>query len=154
MALQIRHCCALERGNSEAASETVAVRAPLARLIFDASPEDAGPALNLALAMLDCAGTAALQPDNSKLDEASHCLDEAARILNTVGERPCSEDVWIRYHKNQTHAALQAIDRSLAAAEQQKTALLAQGLSALRSRFQTVTAQFQEAAAKAAPDFR
>ena len=155
MAVQIRHCCALEIGDIEAAAETVAVRVPLAKLILDSNPEDASMGLNLAMAMMDCAGAAALQPDPVTLDEASRWLDEAIRILDTLGKRPCSDGGddsyagWTHYHKNQTDAALKAFDRSLAAAEQDKAALVAQSLSALRSRFQTVAAQFQKAAAKA-----
>ena len=123
MAIQIRHCCALERGDVEAATETVAVRVPLAKLILDSNPQDASMALNLALAMMDCAGAAAFQPGPINLDEASRCLDEALRILDTLRERPCSDGSnigWTHFHKNQTDAALKALDRSLAAAEQDK----------------------------------
>ena len=144
MAAQIRHCCALEREDVEAACETVAVRAPLARMILDLNPQDTGATLNLALAMMDCAAIAAIQTDDGKLAEASRCLDEAVRILDAVGDAQGSDDTWIRYHKIQTDAALHRIHRSLAVAEQGKTPLLAQGLSALRSRFQTVATRFPE----------
>lgn len=146
-AAQIRHCCALEQGDVEAAAEAYAVRAPLARQIMDLNPEDTGTALNLALAMMDCAGTAAIQTDSCKLDEASDSLDEAVRILGAIGIGQNGNDFWIHYHKDQTDAALRALDRGLAVAEQEKASLVAQGLSELRSRFQTIASMFQEAAA-------
>lgn len=148
-AVQIRHCCMLERGDIEATAEVIAIRAPLARQILDLNPEDPGAALNLALAMMDCAGAAALQTDSGKFDEASRCLDEAVRILDSVGRRQGGNDFWIHYHKNQTDVALKAFDRSLAVAEQEKAHELVQSLSNLRSRFQTITSLFKEAAAKA-----
>jgi hypothetical protein len=152
MAIQIRHCCALERGDVEAATETVAVRVPLAKLILDSNPQDASMALNLALAMMDCAGAAAFQPGPINLDEASGCLDEALRILDMLREHPSSDGSnigWTHFHKNQTDAALKALDRSLAATEQGKDDSLAQRLSELCAQFKTVAARFQEAAAKA-----
>jgi hypothetical protein len=151
MAVQIRYCCALERRDVEAATESVAVRAPLAQLIFDSNPEDTGTALNLALAMMDCAGAAAFHTDGAKLDEAARCLDEAGRILGSIDGRQGGNNFWIRYHKNQLAAALNALGRSLAIAEQEKASFVVQDLSALCSRFQTISSIFQEAAAKAAP---
>ena len=151
MALQIRHCCALERGDVEAATETVAVRVPLAKMILDSNPQDASMALNLALAMMDCAGAAAFQPGPINLGEASRYLDEALRILDTLRERPWSDGGnvgWTHFHKKQTDAARKALDRSLAAAEQDKDDNLAQRLSELCTQFKTVAARFQEAAAK------
>ena len=154
MAFQIRHCCALEQGNIEVASETIAVRLPLARHIYVSSPDDASAELNLALTVMDCAGVAALVADSGRLDEASRSLDDAVQLLNSIGERRGSDDRWIRYHKSQTDSALLAIDRSLASAKQRNETGLAQGLSALRARFQTVIAQFQEAAVKSSPELR
>jgi hypothetical protein len=151
MALQIRHCCALERGDVEAATETVAVRVPLAKMILDSNPQDASMALNLALAMMDCAGAAAFQPGPINLGEASRYLDEALRILDTVRERTWSDGGnvgWTHFHNKQTDAARKALDRSLAAAEQNKDDSLAQRLSELCTQFKTVAARFEEAAAK------
>ena len=142
MAVQIRHCCALERGDLEAAAETLAVRVPLAQLILDSNPEDAGMTLNLALAMVDCAGAAAFQPSPINLDEASRYLDEAIRILDRLGERQCSDgsdDGWTHYHKNHIDAALKVFDRSLAAAEERRDDKLAHRLSELRARLISVT---------------
>jgi hypothetical protein len=150
MAFQICYCCALERKDFKNASEAVAIQTPLARLIFDQNPEDAGPALNLALTMMNCAGAAALQSDDGKLDEAMRCLDEGTRIIDKIGEQQCASNGWIRYYKQQTDGSLQAIERSLAAAEQNHASRLEKSLSALRSQFQKTSARFQEAISKAA----
>lgn len=154
MALQIRHCCALERGSVAMAAETTAVRLPLARQIFSSSPDDASAVLNLALAMMDCTGIAALDADGGRLDEASLSLDGAIQLLNLIGERRGSDDRWILYHKSHTDAALLAIDRGLASAEHRRDAGRAQDISALRARLEAVIAQFREAAIKSAPEFR
>jgi len=146
-AIQIRYCCALERGDVETTTEAVAFRVPLAQMIFDSNPDDTGTSLNLALAMMDCAGAAALHADGARLDEVSHCLDQADRILRSVGERRGGNDFWIHYHKQQIDAAIRVFNRRLAAAENENSTIDAQKLSALRSRFQTVASTFQEAAA-------
>jgi hypothetical protein len=151
MAFQIRSCCALERHDSAGALETAAVHELLARLIFDENQEDAGTVLNYVLTMMDFAGSAALLSDNDKLDEATHRLDEAARILDTISDRRSGNDVWIRNHKRQIEGSLQAIDSSLQAAKQSGTTLLESNISALHSQFQSIAARFQEAAAKAIP---
>jgi hypothetical protein len=145
MAIQIRHCCALELGDVAAVAETVAVRVPLAKLILDSNPQDASMRLNLALAMMDCAGVAAFQPGPINLDEASRYLDEALQILDTLGERLGSDgsDIgWTHFQKNQTDAALKAFDHSLAAAEQDKDDSLARRLFELRARFKAIAARF------------
>lgn len=151
MAVQIRHCCALERGDVDASAETVAVREPLARLVVDFNPEDAGAALNLVLALMDRAGAASLGIDGLRLDEASGCLDEAAERLSTVKLDGTGNDFWIHYHKNQTDAALTAFDRCLADAGLKNAASLVDHLSALRSRFQAIAAEFRESASRYAP---
>jgi len=151
MAFQIRSCCALERQDSAGALEAAAVHAPLARLIFDENQEDAGTVLSYALTMMDFAGSAALLSDNDKLDEATHRLDEAARILDTISDRRSGNDIWIRNHKRQIEGSLQAIDSSRKAAKQSGAALLESNISALHSQFQSIAARFQEAVAKTIP---
>lgn len=142
MATQIRHCCALSREDIEAAASAAAIRVPLAKQIFDSIPEDAGTALNLALAMMDSAGASILQNKDGALQEASQCLDEAMRILGTVGDGQNANHFWIHHHKAQLDASMEAFDRN---PEQTPE------LSALYSRFKAASAAFQEAAARLAP---
>jgi hypothetical protein len=149
MAFQIRSCCALERQDTVGALETAAVHAPVARLIFDENQEDAGAVLNYVLTMMDFAGSAALLSDTDKLDEATHRLDEAARILDTINDRKSVSDVWLRNHKRQIEGSLRAIDSSRQAAKQGGASLLESKISALHSQFQRIADRFQEAVAKA-----
>lgn len=142
MATQIRHCCALSRGDIETAVSTAAIRVPLARQIFDSIPEDAGTALNLALAMMDSAGASILRNKDGALQEASQYLDEAMRILDSAGDTQNGNHFWIHHHKAQLDASLEAFDRS---PEQTPD------LSALHSRFQAASIAFQEAAARLTP---
>lgn len=144
IASQIRYCCALERRDPDGALEAVAVLVPVARLLYDANATDTGTVLNLVLALMDNAGAFVLPNDDEKLNQAAHCLDEATRLLDTLGNLRCENDDWIRYHSRQIEGSLNAIDRALAAARQNNSPVLEAGLNTLRSQFLIIAGRFKD----------
>ncbi len=134
--LQIRHCCAMAGGDAETASEAAAVMLPLARLLFNADPGDAGIALNLALALMLSSATAVLAGGEDESEEATRLLNEAERALNSVAGLPCSDDGWFGYHGRQIEVARRELDRTIPSEHP------------FRSRWTEISHRFQAAAAK------
>jgi len=144
-ALQIQYCCALEQKNPNRALESTTVLVTVAQQAFTKNPEDAGPALNLTLALMDGVGALALLCEKDKLDLATRCLEEGQQVLDgLVGEQRCTMDVWMRYCERQIDGTQQAIAGAMEKAAQDKNALLEAGLQPLRAQFEKLAGRFRE----------
>jgi hypothetical protein len=142
MSLQIRHSCALKRQDAESAEEAASIMLPLARLLSNADPGDAGIARNLALALIISSGTIAMTGNEVDTEEATRLLNEAERALNGISGQSSANDGWIRYHGKQIEATLRELDRRMASGPE------IAGRQPLRSRLAEISARFQIAAAK------
>jgi hypothetical protein len=147
--LQIRWCSAMERGGS-GASEAMDILRPLAEHLAQNNPGDIGISMNLALAMVDCAGVLVLQDGVGSIDDAEQCLGKATQITESVKALHCPDDGWIRYHGQQCKITLQAFDQRLTEAGAKKDSAFAGRLKALRSQLENLAGQFREKTGAAA----
>ena len=144
-ALQIQYCCALEQKDPNRALESTTVLVTVAQQAFTKNPEDAGPALNLTLALMDGVGALALLFEKDKLDLAMRCLEEGQQVLDRLaGEKRCTKDVWMRYRERQIDGTQQAIAGAMEKAAQDKNAPLEADLQSLRAQFENLAGQFRE----------
>jgi len=143
-ALQIQYCCALDRKNANRALESTTVLVSVAQLVFNTVPDDAGPALNLALALMDGTGALALTHDEDKLELAAHCLDEANQVLDALGDKRCANNGWIRYHEHQIEGTRQAISGAMETAGQKDDPKLETSLRTLHSQYESLAGRFRE----------
>lgn len=147
-ALQIRYCCALEQKDANGALESTTVLVSVAQQIFKTNSNDAAPVLNLTLALMDGVGALALLNDKDKLDLAKHCLDEADQVLDALGDGPCTNDVWFRYHEQQIDGTMQAIAGLMETIGQKADSDLKTGLRSLHSKFENLAGRFKKALAE------
>ncbi|MBN2322081.1 MAG: hypothetical protein JXR49_23600 [Acidobacteria bacterium] len=139
LSLQVRYCCAMEKGEPEGASEAVELYLPLARRILDSSPGDTSIGLNLVLALFDGVGVIASRQDKEKLEEADRYLEEASQIVDSTGDKTCRDDGWVRNHKHQIERSLEALNKWLAAIRKGGDSSFESNLQSLHSKFETIT---------------
>jgi hypothetical protein len=141
ISLQIQYCCALKRQDADSAVGAASIILSLARLLSHADPQDAGIAINLALALIVASGGAALSSQDGDMDDALRFLDDANRALLSVGEQSRADDGWIRYHERQIESIANELDRKLVEAE-------ADGLKQFRSQFLKVAGGYRDVVAR------
>ncbi len=117
LSLQICYCCAMESGDAAAALSAVRIYMPLARQIAESNPGDTSIELNRVLSMMNAVGAIALAQDAEKTQDARSYLEEAARILDAIGNKQCRDDGWVRNHKEQIEKSQLALKQWLEATE-------------------------------------
>ncbi len=144
MALQIRHYCAMEGQDAESAAGAGCALLPVARLLFNADPNEPSFALNLALALIASSGTVALSGGEAEIEDAARLLSEADQLLGGLGAQSYSDDGWFRYHGKQIEVMLRAFN-SIASARDTAS------LQLLRTQFTQVSGRLQETITRLAP---
>jgi hypothetical protein len=141
LSLQIYYCCAQENKDAEAAREAAQLYLPLARQIAESSPGDTSIELNVVLALLDSVGAIASHQDGEQLQDIEAYLEEAAQILEGIGDKQCQDDGWVRNNKQQVERSLEALNQWLAAAKGDSEESLPVDLQSLLSKFDNISKQ-------------
>lgn len=150
LSLQILFCCDMEKPDPETASEDADLYLPLAREIAASNPGDTSIELNLVLALLDTAGAVAARKDSGEFQNVEAYLDEAAGILDRVGDKQCEDDGWIRNYKRQVESSVEALKRWLAAGKGDSKESSSVDLKSLFSKFERMLDRLQSKITKTA----